>query len=89
MSGRATGVSFSFDKEDPFSFNTEMINEEKLMQNLNHSLFFDLYNYTLDQLREAYEEFKESLNYKILKEDILRQEQLYEVMIEGGFIIDS
>jgi hypothetical protein len=43
----------------------------------------------LDSLHEAFEKFKKSLNYVILKEDIKRQEKLYEVMIEGGFVANT
>jgi hypothetical protein len=41
-------VSDITSKLNPFSYNTEMINEEILLQNLNQYLFFDLYSYTLD-----------------------------------------
>jgi hypothetical protein len=70
-------------------FYTNAIAEDELTQNLNHLLFFDLYNLVLDNLREAYVEFKESMNFKILEEDIRRKEKLYEVMIEGNFIINT
>ena len=45
------------DGTDPNHYNTEMINEDILNQNLNQFLFFDLFNFTLDSLKEAYEDF--------------------------------
>ena len=60
-----------------------MINEDILNQNLNQHLFVGLFNFTLDALKEAYEEFKQSDDYQILLEDIRRQEKLHDVMIEG------
>ena len=56
------------------------------MKNLNEFLFFEVFTATLDNLQEAFKEFKQSINFKILKEDIMRDEKLYEVMIEGGLI---
>ena len=57
-----------------------------LIQNLNQYLFFDLYKYTLDKLHLAFERFKKSIDYEVLKIDTRRQEKLYEVLIEGDFI---
>ena len=38
----------------------------------------------MKSLQTAFEEYKESESFAVLKEDIRRQEKLYEVMNEGG-----
>jgi hypothetical protein len=43
----------------------------------------------LDSLHTAFEQFKKDDRYLFLREDIRRQEKLYEVMIEGSFVEDS
>ena len=53
---------------------------------MNELLFFEVFKATLENLQQAFVEFKQSTNFKILKEYIYRQEKLYEVMIEGGLI---
>jgi hypothetical protein len=60
-----------------------------LIHNLNLSLFNEIFTTALGSLDAAFEQFKKSLNYAILKEDIKRQEKLYEVMIEGEFIANT
>lgn len=62
------------------------VDQEVLKKNLNPSLFVEVYNNVLDQLQVCFDCFKESKGYQILKEDIIRQEILYEVMVEGKFI---
>jgi hypothetical protein len=53
-------------------------------------LFSDLFNQTLDLLEDGYENhFKHSINYQVLKEDIKRQQKLYEVLIEGNLISNT
>ena len=69
-------------------FHTDVINEETLHQNLNQFLFHELYMQVLDCLEEAYDDFKESVSYKVLLEDIRRQEKLYEVLMEGNLVVD-
>uniref|UniRef100_A0A7S3CJU5 Uncharacterized protein n=1 Tax=Strombidium rassoulzadegani TaxID=1082188 RepID=A0A7S3CJU5_9SPIT len=61
-------------------------NEEILFQNLNQGLFIEVYNYILDQLNDCYQNFRKSLGFLILKEDIKRRELLYEIMIESKFL---
>ena len=74
---------------DPLKYDSSKIDDKILLQNLNMSLFNDIYTTALDSLHSAFEQFKKSLNYAILKEDIKRQEILYEVMIEGEFIANT
>ena len=62
------------------------INEKVLKQNLNEMLFFEVFVDTLDNLKKAFDEFKLSINFKQLEEEMRRSEKLYEVMIEGGLI---
>ncbi len=54
--------------------------------NLNHKLFQDLYFYALNYLNKAYLEFKQTEEFMILKETVIRKEKLFEVMIEAGII---
>jgi hypothetical protein len=74
--------------DNPESYDTELLNLDTLNQNLNQYLFFELYTLALDKLHVAFENFKDSLNYQILKEDIRRNEKLYEILIEGKFIVN-
>ena len=67
-------------------YDTNIISEETLQRNLNAKLFQELYTFILKNLNDAYMDFKNSINYQILKMDIHRQEQLYEVLIEGKFL---
>lgn len=57
-----------------------------LQVNLNSLLFMDIFNEILEKLKSSYNEFKESIDFLILKEDIRMQERLYEVLIEGKLI---
>ena len=53
-------------------FETNIVDDDILIQNLNQNLFLELYEETLEQLQEAFLEFKESIDYGILKADIRR-----------------
>ena len=48
------------------------INEAVLMKNLNQYLFAELHNLTLKELNDAFEEFKKTDDFNILREDINR-----------------
>ena len=67
-------------------YNTSLVNEHILDQNITQSIFYDLYRAVLDELDKGYSVFKQSLNFRVMKEDIRRQEKLYEVLIEGDFV---
>jgi len=54
-------------------------------------LFNELFNNVLDggefgNLNGAYSDFKKSIDYQVLKEEIRRQQKLYEVLIEASFV---
>lgn len=74
---------------DHLRYNTDQIDQDVLLQFLNKDLFFEVYTSVLDSLHTAFEEFKKDDKYLFLREDIRRQEKLYEVMIEGSFVEDS
>ena len=65
------------------------VNVEGLMKHLNQALFHDVYIQALESLDTAFDQFKKSLSYAILREDIKRQEKLFQVMIEGGFVMNT
>ena len=52
-------------------------------------MFIELYEESLDKLQDAFKQFKESVDFKILKADINRQEKLNEVMIEGKILTNE
>ena len=62
------------------------INETVLLQNLNQGLFAELHTLTLKELNEAFEKFKKTDSFNILREDINRQVKLYEVMYEAKLV---
>ena len=49
-------------------------------------MFEDLFQFALKNLNQAYLEFKKTENFFLLKEEIIRKEKLYEIMIEAGII---
>ena len=51
---------------------------------LNEYLFIEVYAFVLDKLREYYAEFKQSVAFKMLDEDIKKQEKLYEILSEAN-----
>jgi hypothetical protein len=53
---------------------------------LDAKLFEDLFQFALKNLNQAYLEFKKTKNFFLLKEEIIRKEKLYEIMIEAGII---
>ena len=56
------------------------------MKNLNQGLFAELHSLTLKELNDAFEEFKKTDDFNILREDINRQVKLYEVMYEAKLV---
>ena len=64
----------------------ESIEIKILEENLDYKLFDDLYRFALKNLNEAYESFKKTQEFQIFKEQVIRKEKLYEVMIEAGII---
>eukprot|EP00347_Sterkiella_histriomuscorum_P008081 403346444 len=54
-----------------------------LQQNLNEYLFIELLAYVLERLKEHFERFKRSSEFLQLEEEILRQEKLYEVLVDA------
>jgi len=57
---------------DPSSYDHTKTDEKVLIHNLNLSLFNEIFTTALGSLDAAFEQFKKSLNYAILKEDIKR-----------------
>lgn len=55
----------------------DIVDEKVLEQNLDGFLFFELFTLTLESLKLAFEQFKLSTEYAILRENIRRQEKLY------------
>ena len=51
---------------------------------LNEYLFIEVYAFVLDKLREFYGDFKLSDAFKMLEEDIKKQEKLYEILSEAN-----
>jgi hypothetical protein len=47
-------------------FETNVIDNDILISNLNQNLFLELYEESLDKLQEAFEAFKNSIDFKIL-----------------------
>jgi len=47
-------------------FETKVIDNDTLVSNLNQNLFLELYEESLDKLQEAFEAFKNSIDFKIL-----------------------
>lgn len=47
---------------------------------LNSGLFSDLYIFTLERLRQYYEQFKQSQEFALLREEVISQEILYEIL---------
>ncbi len=54
--------------------------------NLNEYLFIELYAYVLERLRYYFESFKKSRDFSELEEEIIRQEKLYEVLVDASII---
>jgi hypothetical protein len=65
------------------------VDQDVLFRNLNQGLFYDVYVIALESLDNAFDQFKKSLSFAILREDIKRQEKLFQVMIEGGFVMNT
>ena len=59
---------------------------DNLSANLNEFLFIELLAYVLDKLKEHFERFKRSSDFTQLEEEILRQEKLYEVLVDASII---
>ena len=53
-------------------YDTNMVVEDYLTQNLNQFLFFELYKETLKNLEIAFKSYEKSMEFKILKELIKR-----------------
>lgn len=51
---------------------------------LNEYLFIEVYAFVLDRLRRYYNEFKRSDGFRLLEEDIKKQEKLYEILSEAN-----
>lgn len=51
---------------------------------LNEYLFIEVYAFVLDKLREFYNDFKQSDAFKMLEDDIKKQEKLYEILSEAN-----
>lgn len=64
----------------------EEVNEDVLVSYLNQGLFAELHKLTLKELNEAFEQFKKTESYQILREDVNRQVKLYEVMYEAKLV---
>jgi hypothetical protein len=54
--------------------------KSKIRFQLNSGLFSDLYIYTLERLRQYYEQFKQSKEFMHLREEVISQEILYEIL---------
>ena len=57
-----------------------------LQENLNEYLFIELYAYVLDKLREHFDNFKGSVQFVELEDQISKQEKLYEVLVDASII---
>lgn len=55
-------------------------NNGKIRFVLNSGLFSDLYIFTLERLRQYYEQFKQSQEFGNLREEVISQEILYEIL---------
>ena len=55
---------------------------------LNSGLFSDLYLFSLERLRTYYDQFKKSSAYAQLKDEVISQEILYEILRRYNLIID-
>jgi hypothetical protein len=62
------------------------IDQGRLTKYLDVKLFEDLFKFTLKNLNQVYLEFKKTEKFFLLKEEIIRKEKLYEIMIEAGII---
>jgi sulfur relay (sulfurtransferase) DsrC/TusE family protein len=51
---------------------------------LNEYLFIEVYAFVLDKLREFYTDFKKSDSFRMLEDDIKKQEKLYEILSEAN-----
>jgi hypothetical protein len=51
---------------------------------LNEYLFIEVYAFVLDKLRKFYSDFKRSDGFRMLEEDIKKQEKLYEILSEAN-----
>ena len=67
--------------ERKFSAKFSQIDRE---ETLNEYLFIEVYAFVLDKLREFYSDFKSSDAFRMLEEDIKKQEKLYEILSEAN-----
>lgn len=67
--------------EHKFSSKFGLIDRE---ETLNEYLFIEVYAFVLDKLREFYSDFKCSDAFRMLEEDIKKQEKLYEILSEAN-----
>jgi hypothetical protein len=51
---------------------------------LNEYLFIEVYAFVLDKLREFYADFRKSDGFRMMEEDIRKQEKLYEILSEAN-----
>ena len=74
------------EKFDSLCYDTTEVNPDALMPHLDMKLFQEIYPSTLENLHVAFENFRKSLSFAILKIDVKRQEKLFEIMIEGDLV---
>lgn len=51
---------------------------------LNEYLFIEVYAFVLDKLREFYADFRQANGFRMMVEDIKKQEKLYEILSEAN-----
>jgi sulfur relay (sulfurtransferase) DsrC/TusE family protein len=64
-----------------FSAKFSQIDREEM---LNEYLFIEVYAFVLDKLREFYSDFKKSDAFRMLEDEIKKQEKLYEILSEAN-----
>ena len=74
-------VSLDPQVQRKFQAKISQIDKEEM---LNEYLFIEVYAFVLDKLREFYGDFKLSDAFKMLEEDIKKQEKLYEILSEAN-----
>ena len=61
--------------------------QRKIRFVLNNGLFSDLYIFSLERLRQYYEQFKKSNSFVRLRDEVISQEILYEILRRYNMII--
>lgn len=85
---RIQTIDMQFSDPNSLTEGYNKIDAEELSKHLNLNLFSHTLEATLTELNEAFEEFKETQEYQFLKEEFIRQDKMYDVLIEGNFVAD-